>query len=174
MLRPVASLAVLAAFAGAAVAVELPSHKPGLWEMTVMLGGKDRPGITIKRCTDPETDTLLTALAQGWAQESCTQQDVNRDGDKLVIDSTCAVGSGKTTTHAEITGSFDDAYTLKVATRREGKPGAGERAERTVVMAAKWTGPCAAGQKPGDIMLPGGVTMNVRNFGGLLGLAAPK
>jgi hypothetical protein len=28
-------------------------------------------------------------------------------------------------------------------------------------MEAKWLGPCKAGQKPGDMVMPGGQTMNV-------------
>jgi hypothetical protein len=175
MLRPAAVLSALVALAAPACAVELPPHKPGLWQMTVLLGAKDAPAVTVKRCTDAETDTLLAGLARGWAHDACARQDVKRDGDRLVIDSTCTVGPATTTTHAEITGSFDDAYTLKVATRRESRQGAaGRSAERTITMDAKWLGPCEAGQKPGDIVLPGGVTMNVRNFGAVLGLSPAK
>lgn len=82
--------------------------------------------------------------------------------------STCKVGSVTATTRAEITGSFDNAYTLTVSTHQG--PANARRDEKRIAIDAKWLGPCAAGQKPGDILLPGGVKMNVRNIRGLLGL----
>jgi hypothetical protein len=168
---PVFTIAAALA-AGPAGAFDLPAHKPGLWEMTMALGA-NAPAVTIKRCTDAETDTLLTSLATGWADESCARKDLNRNGDTLTIDSTCKIGPATTTAHAEITGSFDQAYTLKVETRSAGSATA-KAAERHFVVDAKWLGACAAGQKPGDIVLPGGVTMNVRNFKAILGLTSPQ
>ena len=38
---------------------------------------------------------------------------------------------------------------------------------------AKWLGACKAGQKPGDIMMPGGMKMNITDMEKLKGLA-PK
>jgi hypothetical protein len=32
---------------------------------------------------------------------------------------------------------------------------------RTITTTAKWLGPCAAGQRPGDMIMPGGRTMNI-------------
>jgi hypothetical protein len=172
MRRYLAVLAVAGFAAGPASAVDLPAHKPGLWQMTMALGA-DAPVVTIKRCTDAATDTLLTTLASGWADQSCVKQDVKRSGETLVIDSTCKIGPSATTAHAEINGSFDDAYTLKVSIRQQGTTGSSLAGERRLAVDAKWLGACAADQKPGDIILPGGVTMNVRNFKAILGLTAP-
>ena len=40
-------------------------------------------------------------------------------------------------------------------------PGARRARETHMKIAAKWVGPCAAGQKPGDIVMGNGMTMNV-------------
>jgi hypothetical protein len=44
------------------------------------------------------------------------------------------------------------------------------RMPRTVKMAAKWLGPCAAGQRPGD--MPGGQKMNILDLQGAMPGAA--
>jgi hypothetical protein len=31
-------------------------------------------------------------------------------------------------------------------------------------MEAKWLGPCREGQKPGDIIMPGGIKLNIRTL----------
>jgi hypothetical protein len=34
-----------------------------------------------------------------------------------------------------------------------------------MTVAAKWLGPCHADQKPGDMIMPGDITMNLRDLG---------
>jgi hypothetical protein len=74
-----------------------------------------------------------------------------------------------------VTGSFDNAYTMKVASTRSGGLsllGTAPRAETHIMIEAKWLSACQAGQKPSDVMTPNGMKMNVvylPKFGG-----APK
>jgi hypothetical protein len=170
MLRRLVFLAAIVCLAGQAQAVDLPAHRSGLWQMTMRLNAPKGQEFTIKRCADHATDMLAASLASGWAEETCTKRDLKREGETLVIESICKVGSAQTHTHVEIAGSFEDSYTMKVLARREGA--AAET--REIAIEAKWLGPCAADQKPGDIILPGGITMNVRNIRGMLGLDAAK
>jgi hypothetical protein len=58
-----------------------------------------------------------------------------------------------------ITGSFESAYTMTITTQREGIPAA-----RTITIAAKWAGPCAADQKPGDMIMPNGRKVNLTDM----------
>jgi hypothetical protein len=46
------------------------------------------------------------------------------------------------------------------------------RTPRTVKMAAKWLGPGAAGQRPGDMIMPGGQKMNILDLQGAMPGAA--
>jgi hypothetical protein len=50
-----------------------------------------------------------------------------------------------------ITGSFDSAYTMAVTVQ----------SGRTITMNAKWFGPCAADQRPGDMIMGNGMTFNI-------------
>lgn len=172
MRRRLVFLAATACLAGQAQALDLPAHRSGLWQMTMRLNAPKAQEFTIKRCADHATDTLVTSVASGWAEETCTKRDLKREGETLVIESTCKIGSTQTHAHVEIAGSFEDSYTMKVLTRRERTGAAAET--REIAIEAKWLGPCAADQKPGDIILPGGITMNVRNIRGMLGLDAAK
>ena len=58
------------------------------------------------------------------------------------------------TAHTVITGNFDSGYAMTITSQTDGGP-------RTINIDAKWLGPCAADQKPGDTIMPNGVKMNV-------------
>jgi len=63
-----------------------------------------------------------------------------------------------------VTGSFDSAYTVDVTSTREGGrpvPGMAPGGSSHMKIAATWLGPCQAGQRPGDMMMSNGMTMNV-------------
>ena len=66
-----------------------------------------------------------------------------------------------------ITGSFDSAYTVKVTSKREGGPslpGLPAGGETRMSLQGTWLGPCAAGQRPGDIIMDGH-RMNILDLG---------
>jgi len=90
-------------------------------------------------------------------QQGCSKRDVQKSAVSTTIDSTCTVGGKTLTSHAVITGSFDSAYTMTVTSQSEGLPAV----SRTVTMAAKWIGPCAADQKPGDMIMANGMKINI-------------
>ena len=55
------------------------------------------------------------------------------------------------------TGSFDSSYTMTMTNQ----PPPGLPVLPTVSVSAKWLGPCTAGQKPGDMIMPNGKTINL-------------
>ena len=71
-------------------------------------------------------------------------------------------------THTEINGDFNSAYTLKVNSKNAG-PRAGVPAESTTMMEAKWVGACKADQKAGDIVMPGGMKINIKDMQAMKG-----
>ncbi len=92
------------------------------------------------------------------------------------IDSVCTFGGATTTSHAVVSGSFDSAYTIDVASTRtraaSPMPGAAPGGETHMTIEAKWLGACAAGQKPGDVIMSNGMSMNVLDMQKMRG--APK
>jgi hypothetical protein len=89
---------------------------------------------------------------------------VVKSGDTTTIDSVCSVAGRNATSHAVVTGSFDSAYTMTVASKSDVGPGI------NMTIAAKWLGPCQADQKPGDLILPGGIKMNLRDMANRIGV----
>src|SRR5215471_14440747 len=145
--------------AAGAPAVELPVRKAGLWEMKMVRSGGSAPDMTMQHCTDATTDKQMsTSFSPG--KETCAKQDIQKTATGYVSDTVCTVASMTVTSHAEITGDFNSAYTVKSTSHSEGAL-TGKTADSTTTIEAKWVGACKADQKPGDIVMPGGMKMNV-------------
>lgn len=160
--RALGAILLCATLPVAAHAVDLPTRKSGLWEIKLATAaGGATPGVTMQQCTDETTDKQLTARFNAAPSASCTKHDLQKTADGYVMDSECG-GSGVTmTSHAEIIGDFNSAYTMKVSSKHTGP---GMSRDTNVTVEAKWLGACAADQKPGDIIMPGGVKMNVKDL----------
>jgi len=161
-------------FCGGATAfadpVEMPNRKPGLWEVKINAGAQ-MPAMTMQQCTDANTDKDMSTTFSPMAKEMCSKQDMKKTATGMIIDSTCKIGGVDSTTHTEINGDFNSAYTVKVSTQSSSGP-AGAR-EASTMMEAKWAGPCKADQKAGDMIMPGGVKINIKDMQALKGMA-PK
>src|ERR1700755_1421773 len=94
-----------------ALAAELPSRKPGLWEIKMNFENRDIPGQTMQQCIDAATDQMMQSN-MGRDEGACSKRDVQRSATGITMDSTCTVGGKTVTSHAVITGSFDSAYTM--------------------------------------------------------------
>jgi predicted secreted protein len=141
------------------LAVELPVRKAGLWEMKMARTGGSVQDVTMQHCTDASTDKQMsTSFSPG--KETCSKQDIQKTAAGYVSDSVCSVAGMTITSHAEITGDFNSAYTVKSTSRSEGAL-SGTPRDSTTTIEAKWVGACKEDQKPGDIVMPGGMKMNI-------------
>jgi len=155
----------LAACMSSAAAQEIPTRRAGLWEVTINHEGKNTPAQTMQQCTDAETDKLMNAFGGALSADMCTKQEVRKVGATLVIDAVCQVGSMKSTSQSVVSGDFTSNYTVKVTSKIEGLPaGAQGAAGGTTTIQARWVGPCKPGQRPGDIVMANGQTMNIRDL----------
>jgi hypothetical protein len=150
------------AFAG-----DLPPRKAGLWQIDTTISAGHT--VSMKQCIDAQTDQAMQARFASLPQQNCAKHDVQKSADKITIDSVCSIAGRTTSGHIVITGSFDSAYTMVMTSEVKGIP-----TPRNVTMTAKWLGPCAAGQKPGDMVLPNGRTINIIDIQHALGVAPPR
>jgi hypothetical protein len=160
-----------------ALALDMPARRAGLWELKMSFDNGGMPGQTMRQCIDVETDRLMQSNFGGSPRQTCTKQEVAREGKTVVVDSVCRFAGVTTTSHAVITGSFDSAYTMKVTTWRDGAPpapGLSVDGANHLTIAATWLGPCAAGQRAGDMMMPNGRTVNVRDMRSLRAMRRPQ
>jgi hypothetical protein len=173
MRRLFAITAIGLVFAAPAFALDMPTRKAGLWEVKMIFEGRNLPATTMRQCIDAASDKKMNANFGGSALEECSKQDTRNVGGVITVDSVCTFGPTSTTSHAVVTGSFDSAYTIKVASTRSGGPplpGTTPGTETHMTIEAKWLGACEAGQQPGDVMMSNGMKMNVLDlpkFGGV-------
>jgi hypothetical protein len=155
--------------ANAASAVELPTRKPGLWELKMVRAGSPTPEIMMQQCTDETTDKAMSANFSPMAKQNCSRNETQQTATGYVTDSVCSISGTTMTSHAEITGDFNSAYAMQVTSHNE-KPMVGVPGDSTVTLQAKWLGACAADQRPGDIVMPGGFRLNIKDMDKLKGL----
>jgi hypothetical protein len=140
-----------------ALGAELPSRKAGLWEVRTSFENRNGAGLTVRQCIDASTDQMMQSSAGPLAQAACSRRDIQKSGDTVTINSTCTLAAKAATSHAVITGSFDNAYTMTVTSQSDALPGG----MMAMTVVAKWLGPCAADQKPGDLIMGNGAKMNI-------------
>ena len=159
---PFAALGLL--LASAAMAQDMPPRKAGLWEIKMTFEGRGTPPQTSHQCVDAETDKLMNSIGGGMRKDMCSKQEVKTVGGSIVVDSVCNIGGMTTTSQGVMTGDFNSAYTVKVTSKRQGSPPQAGPAETKMQIDAKWVGACKADQKPGDIIMAGGMKMNIRDL----------
>jgi uncharacterized protein DUF3617 len=140
-----------------AVAEELPSRKPGLWEVRTTIGNNSGQAPVIRQCIDAATDQMLQSNTGPFAASTCPEREVKRSDNAMTIDSMCTFGGKPATVHSVANGNFDSQYTMTVTAQSAELPGG----KMTMTMQARWLGPCAADQKPGDVIMSNGVKINV-------------
>ena len=153
----------VAAPALAAAPFEPPKRKSGLWETTMNFGAHPG-GVTMKQCIDQKTDDLMRSQArdaQANMQKECSKQDWKQVSGGYEFESVCTFAGTKHTSKGKITGSMDTGF--KMAMDVQYDPPMNGMANNHMEMEAKWTGACPADMKPGDMIMPGGMRMNVED-----------
>jgi hypothetical protein len=153
-------------------AVEMAVRKAGLWEMKIVRTGSPLPEMTMQHCTDETTDKEMSSTFSPMSKEICSKQEIQKTATGYVTDSVCTVGGTSMTSHSDITGDFNSAHTVKSTSHSERGP-AGLPRDSTATIEAKWLGACKPDQKPGDIVMPGGLKLNIKDAEKLKGLT-PK
>lgn len=146
--RALGALLLCSVIPAAAHAIDLPTRKPGLWEVRMIMAGAKTPAMTMHECTDASTDKEMTTSFGGADKDACTKNDIKKTATGFVVDSQCKSDGTVVTSHSEISGDFNSAYTVRVTSK--------SKAQSTdATLEAKWLGACPAGQKPGDVTMPG-------------------
>jgi Protein of unknown function (DUF3617) len=151
-------LLVSALAVSSALAADLPRRKSGLWDISVLTPGA-ATAMTMRQCVDEKSDDIAATIS-GRAKESC-QSRARRDGAKLAFDSTCKIGKTTSTTNGVFTGDFTSNYAFEATTTF--KPPMQGMKDGATKGTARWTGPCQAGMKPGDVIMANGTKFNIND-----------
>jgi hypothetical protein len=128
-------------------------------------------------CIDAVTDKALMEAGTSAMHSMCSRRELKREGDAYLWDTECTMGPMKTTSHVVIAGDFQSKYTMKMTGAVSGLPAGGgpggAPSETMMTQNAKWlAAACPEGVKPGDMQMPGGITINANEMIKSLGVAA--
>jgi hypothetical protein len=145
--------------AGAAAQAGPPARKPGMWEQTVTSAGRTQ---TTRVCLDPVVEQRFTWWGQHTAKGECSDVKVTpRAGGGWNFASSCDRGAkGKVETHGSATGDFAKAYKVTAESTTYDAPPDMTGTHR-MTLEAYWQGPCPPTLRPGDVLLPGGLKINM-------------
>jgi len=164
MTKHLASIAVMVAMLAMiadASALDLPKRKSGLWDIRISRAG-NHPPQTIQMCIDQKTDNMAQQMGESVARQACSKQQIRREGNKILGDSVCKIGETTATSHTVFSGEFDRAYHGEIRTKYS--PALMGKSESVTLIDAKWTGPCQPDQKPGDMIMPNGMKINIHEM----------
>jgi hypothetical protein len=136
-------------------AATLPHRKPGLWRQTMTMEGMNMPMPVTQMCLDAASEAKMSMFGQNMRRGHCDSESFSRNLDgSISYSSSCDFGGSKTESHGTVSGDFNSSYTVVVDTKSQGGDA------RKMTMTATWIGPCAPGQKGGDVVMPDGKVMN--------------
>ena len=124
--------------------------------------GAQSAGVPLVRfCVGEATDTAAQHLDRvPGVRGSCSLGAFRRDGPSWIAESVCRDSRSTASSRAVASGDFVTTYRIDTQVRYE-PPLGGVRAEDRDSVAAKRLGDCAAGQRPGDMLIPGMGTLNM-------------
>lgn len=150
-------------------AQQFPKLKPGLWEMTTTnTRSKDRPPLKSSLCTDASLQQEMIRMSAGMMQGMCSKFDTKYVGNTFTGEAICNLGSSTMRSRSVMTLTGDTAYRTEAHATFD--PPMGGISQSDTVIEGRNIGACKPGQQPGDMTMPNGQTMNIRNMmGGIMG-----
>ena len=152
----------LALLAAPALAQDYPKLKPGLWEMerTAERGGAQHPN-RMTMCLDDTVQKEMFDMGAGAMQGMCSKHEFKMSGNRGTGDFICDFGGSRMHSKSTMQMTGNTGYRTEIHTTYD-PPFMGQR-ESTTILTARHVGACKPGQRPGDMILPNGQTLNVRD-----------
>ena len=161
-LAPIVLLTAVAALAAEALALDLPKRKSGLWDVKISRASAKRPPQTFQMCIDQNTDDIALQMGESFSRQACSKQQIRREGNRIVGDSVCKIGETTATSHTVVSGDFDHTYRGEIHTKYS--PPLMGTSENLMLIEGKWAGPCQPDQQPGDMIMPNGMKINIKQL----------
>lgn len=157
------SAAPAPAAAGPLTPQQLPRRQPGLWRQTMVIDGRDSGGPTMTLCVDAASEAKMSLAAQDIPGAHCETPTFNRNLDgSLTFANSCDMGAGgKVQTTGTIRGDFSSRYTVSIDSTYSGGSTEATNGQHKMSVSATRLGPCAPGQKGGDMVMANGMTVNM-------------
>lgn len=165
-MRAIGPVALTVGLAGALSGVaahaeaDFPKRKAGLWEVrgvSAQASGLPPTQFCVGDATDSASSHLDRSVGERGA---CSLGAFRRAGRAWLAESVCRETRTTVTSRAIASGDFESEYRIDTVVSYD-PPLAGVRREDKEAIVARHLGPCANGQKPGDMVIPGMGTLNM-------------
>ena len=159
--RTLALLALGALVALPAAAQDAPKLRSGQWEVVRKSDRAGDKGMRMTMCMDDAMQREMWVMGMGAMRGMCSKSDVRFAAGRGSVDLVCNMAGSTMRSKGAITFTGDTAYRTDIDTTYD-PPSNGIAHARTLVE-SRWLGACKVGQQPGDMILPNGTTINMRN-----------
>ena len=135
------------------------TQRPGLWEITTSVPGMPT-GLVSKLCMDSGlSERMVEVGMRGAGDARCTQNNIVKSGATVDVDSVCHMSGRKVTSHIRMEMISDSEYRQTITSTME--PPMGGNGKSTTTVTGKRLGDCPMDMKGGDMVVPGGMKMNM-------------
>jgi hypothetical protein len=154
-------VAALCAVPLTAIAQDYPKLKPGLWEMTRSSDRTPGQSSSTTVCLDETVQKEMFEMSTGAMKGMCSKHDFRLSGNHGTGDFVCDIGGSRMHSTSELFIDSASGYRTEIHTTYE-PPFMGQTESKTV-LTARNLGPCKPGQRPGDMTMPNGRTINMHD-----------
>lgn len=143
----------------------LPERTPGLWKQTVSTAGRTQVS---RVCLDKAVEQQFTWWGEHAGEGACSRTRLTpRAAGGWEFASACDMGEGgKSAIKGQVTGDFAKAYRVSAESTISGARAPSMNGTHAMTLEASWQGPCPTGMRAGDVVLPGGVKINMLQIPG--------
>ena len=159
--RALALVALGALTVAPAFAQDAPKLRAGQWEVVRRSERAGDAGMRMTMCMDDAMQREMWVMGMGAMRGMCSKTDVRFGGGRGNVDVVCNMGGSTMHSKGAITFTGDTAYRTDIDTTYD--PPSNGMSRTRMVVESRWLGACKAGQHPGDMILPNGTTINMRN-----------
>ena len=120
----------------------------------------------MEHCIDAATDAAMMQMGKsmdGKMGLHCAKNEFRTEGGNFIAETDCTSGGIRMISKTVFSGDFTSNYAGETITKYE--PAMMGMSEMKSKLSARWVGPCEADQKPGDIIMPNGMKMNMKTMG---------
>jgi hypothetical protein len=155
-----AALLIVAA-CPALAAPDYPKLKPGLWEMTTSASRAPDAKSKSTLCLDASIQQEMIRMSSGMMAGMCSKSEFKMSGNKFIGEAVCNLGGSTMKSKSVMTMNGDTSYRTEAQATFD--PPFGGQTESKSVIEGRHIGACKPGQRPGDLTMPTGQTINIRN-----------
>jgi hypothetical protein len=155
---------VLAAIASPGFALDFPRLKAGLWEMERASDRASGQPNKMTMCLDDSVQKQMFDMGTGAMAGMCSKHDFSFSGNRGTGDFVCDIAGSRMHSKSTMLLNGNTSYRTEIRTTYD-PPFMGQT-ESMTVLTARHLGACRPGQRPGDMVMPNGQTLNVRDVMG--------